>query len=345
MAASQSLLMDALLAVGGSVMTSHGAGNDIPRKALQCYGKTVSGLRHCLLESTTSEGPAMDNALGFIVTSLLCAFEVQRGNVHGTLSQHFCASRYFARTLTAQGKTHSPPLIGVLVELLANFEMLWSIRSVRSCVGIELVDQNHSTLLNILRSQDKFYILLDSAMELYETIPQICKLGVDRQKEVREGLDLGCKLDFQRIARTILEWRHIPSPTDLTDPQRANGRRAAGKILQNCFQTFLFSSYFTEPAYLRTITQPLVNSTIELIPTIWKTNWLNSTFWPIFVMCTYAESETQRARIRLLLKPVTPLMIRVAEVLQWIWDSPDDVFGLDGLETVICAHQTYYPFA
>lgn len=191
-------------------------------------------------------------------------------------------------------------------------------------------------------------MVFGGASEIYTYVPDICELALRRKIELHSGEDLECEESFNSLKAAITQWEGGGFDDSHQDPNFIRGRLAAEIVSQNALFLFLMSSYLQDraedQAYLREISQPLVDRMIEMLPILRETSFASLCFWPIIVTASYALTETQRKAIVSYLPPFMPIIVRATELLRWIWENPEEMFGLSGMAKVIELHHTSYCF-
>ncbi|OQU96358.1 Fungal specific transcription factor domain-containing protein [Cladophialophora immunda] len=330
---SDSLVMNALLSVGGYP----GAGTDLvePRR-LRCYGKALKELKTATAE--WSFGRTRDAVRLLLTSYLLCLHECIRGNAGGSLIHHVRGSRHFAQAVLAAPSEHSypPDLVGVVLEYYAYYEFCTSLRMLPGQDDIEAACQLSSQHLTMLHGFRTYGSVFAGFASLYQMVPFICHLASLRKLEWSQACDMGCWVTFEQLRYTIQTWSLL---TDQDGTGLENGMRsenigdfiAAGNVVRNTLLMFLHSSYYDDVDFLRDSLGPLIEETIELMTVVLGTSWINVLFWPMSVVATYTTTRSQQERILSFMTEGIPLTRRIKQTLQWVWDAPDSVYGLQGL--------------
>lgn len=235
---------------------------------------------------------------------------------------------------------YSSDLVGVLLEFYAYYELCSSLRILPEYDDIEAACQFSSLHLDKICDYKTFGAFFGSSLALYRTIPFICQLAMDRKCEMAEDIGMGCHSTFERLKDIIQGWKCSGGIYNKNYNNQQDGDVAAGKIVRNALLLFLYSSYYHDTIYLRKISEPLVDETVELLSVAAKLPWLNSIYWPMVVVATYATKADQQRKLLAALPLGILLVSRTITTLKWLWDEPDDIFGLDGLAKVTKAHGT-----
>jgi len=109
------------------------------------------------------------------------------------------------------------------------------------------------------------------------------------------------------------------------------GRKGAGSAMQSALLLFLYSSFSQDESYLHRMAQPLVTNMIAVLSDIWQTPFINTTFWPLFIIASYCDDVEQQNRIMESLPPIPPILVRAAQIFRWVWQKPKGLLGLHGL--------------
>ncbi|KAH6867840.1 fungal-specific transcription factor domain-containing protein [Thelonectria olida] len=316
-----------------------------------------------------------------LVTCLLAEHECLSGNFKGTLQLHLRAIYPVARALESEHKNSRMELVAHLLEYTAYLQFLSVLRFPRpgdksGNDSIDLVRLIYEGRFTLLKSYETFGAYFGCAAELYEMIPTLHKFYSTRDLEISTGRDLGCAVEFKRLLHDISFWQPPQDPCETqykyTDtwlnglggyeaPEERAGREktergrksdespmvASAFAIQNSLLVFLYSAYLRhqeDQSRLVVATQPIVDETLDILDRIKSTTWENTTWWPTIVVGSYARSSEQRQRLLANLEEFSPpmgIVTRGIELLKELWNSPDDIFGLDGLSKVVGANEAY----
>lgn len=236
--------------------------------------------------------------------------------------------------------------------------------------SVELVRLVHEGRFTLLKSYDMFGAYFGCAAELYEMVPALHKFYATCELEMSTGRDLGCAAEFSRLHQEISSWTPPQDPLDSlyqhTDawfndlggyerPEdraaRAEAERArkasesamvaSAYVIQKTLLLFLISAYMRRSEdhdRLVVATRPIVDEALDIYDQIRGTTWENTTWWPIVIVGSYTTAPEQRNRFLhgfRSFKPPMGIVLRGMELLQKVWDAPDDVFGLSGLSRLV----------
>lgn len=271
-----------------------------------------------------------------------------RGNKQGWLVFHLRACRQFAQhIILTPGPAHEKSLVHALLEMHTYLELSTSLHLSTDSGDLHAASLCALASLSNLRDAASFGLLFGCASSLYELIPNIRKLADDRIKEVDLGIDLGCRLSFEDLERRLLDWSWdtTPHPGPSTDSQSyILGKAAAGILVQNTLLLFLYSANRTDQTTLRRMATPIVDKALKAMSIVADNSWRNPVYWPSVVIGSYACTERQRSEVLTYIKPGLAITARATEILHWVWNSPEDVYGLDGLAKVIKERNASYCF-
>ncbi|KAH7141738.1 fungal-specific transcription factor domain-containing protein [Dactylonectria macrodidyma] len=304
-----------------------------------------------------------------LVTCLLAEHDCLGGNFNGTLQLHLRAIYPVARALESKHANSRMELVAYLLENMAHLQFLSVLRFPRSGDksgndSIDLVRLIHEGRFTFLKSYETFGAYFGCAADLYEMIPTLHKFYSTRDLEISTGRDLGCAVEFNRLLHDISSWQPPQDPCETqykyTDtwlnalggcegPEERAAREemerarrsdespmvASAFAIQNSLLLFLYSAYLRhgeEQSRLVVATQPIVDETLDILDRIKRTTWENTTWWPAIVVGSYARSSEQQqlplANLRVFSPPMG-IVTREIELLKELWNSPDDIFGLD----------------
>jgi hypothetical protein len=251
-----------------------------------------------------------------------------RGDGKSAQFQHYRASRHFAQMVLSQ-RDYDSQLAGLLLEFHACTELCTAMQLLPSHEDIEAACNSPVLQLRNLHLYKSFGVLFGGASELYELSPLICQLAERRSSERATGKDLGCDEIFESLRTKIGQWSYqytaIPAGNTVT-----HSDIASGAIVQHAVLLFLYAANHQNPKVLREMSEPLVDSSIELMGSMKRTGWFAS-FWPVIVIGSFATTNAHQSEIRRFLPPVIPITEGPLQLLDWVWETPDDVIGLDGI--------------
>ncbi|KAL2071014.1 hypothetical protein VTL71DRAFT_14040 [Oculimacula yallundae] len=346
LAFSDTLIMNAILNVGGFELDMDASSGEIETKRLKCYGAAINELKVALTEWST--GVRHDPMRLLLATLLLCLHECLRGNEGGTLLGHLRACRFFAQeVLTAQREGYSSDLTGTLLENYAYWEMCTNFSLLIGPDDLGAACYFSAVHFNDLRHYRTFGSYFGESSALYQSIPFISQLAVDRRAELTLRCDRGCEESFLAFKRKLEHWRDDVAVT-ISPPGKGESAHRysiiAGDIVRNAALIFLYSSYYQDPTYVQTLAHPIVDEAIDMLRTVIHTPWMNTLFWPMVVLGTYAVTPLQQQRILAFWPEGIPLVVRAVKMLQWVWNRDSDAYGLEGLAKVIKDHDAHIVF-
>ncbi|KFZ14407.1 hypothetical protein V502_06092 [Pseudogymnoascus sp. VKM F-4520 (FW-2644)] len=347
LAFSHQIAMNAILATGAFSLDSEDT--EAVTKSLHYYGQTVADLKSALVgcDVASFEG----TLLLLLVTTLCSLHEIFGGNVQGAFFLHNRAVRHFAQAVHSRSDEQDyNPLAGALLELYAYHELGSSLRLPLDLNDVKAISTSSVLQSKHLRRFATFGCIIGCAAELYGMVPQICQLATRPRDETGE-VDKGYyDTLFQHLERSIKSWSVKVACDSAYSDEQSHQRSpdaveiAAGMLVRNAVLIFLYSAYYLDEKCVLQISQPLVDESIELRGAIDNTPWITSTFWPLMVVGSYAHTPRQREQLLQFLPPRMPLLRRAVEILQWLWNEPEHIFGLQGLAYVLDKHDTSYCF-
>ncbi|KAL4769301.1 fungal-specific transcription factor domain-containing protein [Aspergillus nidulans var. acristatus] len=358
MAFSDPLIMNAVMALGGSTLGVHQPiDQEVKISFFKSYGDAINELKHRLAHWAADQSSESEGIRIFLAVLLMCHYEAIRGNQKGEFFVHLRAGRVLAPVVHATRDGPLAPLVGVLLENYVYFELWSCLRLTPDDSDISAAAQVAIPQLDALRHMHTFGVMFGDAAEIFQYAPEICKLATRRKIEVETGSDLGCAATFQRLKSEITSCKgctdnnhyhrhhHNDHNHPDTDQTFAQGRIAAGIVSQSAVFLFLLSAYLQDldTDYLCEVSQPLVERMIDVLPQLRRTSFANTCFWPVIVTASYATTELQRQRITEYFLPFMPIIVRALELLQWVWET-EGAFGLAGLAMVVEDHGTSYCF-
>ncbi|OBT82042.1 hypothetical protein VE02_09504 [Pseudogymnoascus sp. 03VT05] len=273
------------------------------------------------------------------------------GNVQGAFFLHNRASRHLAQAVHSRSDEQGyHPLAGALLEMYAYHELGSSLRLPLDLNDVKAISTSSVLQSKHLRRFATFGCVIGCAAELYGMVPQICQLATRPRHETGEDYKGYYDSLFQHLEQRIKSWSvKVTYDCAYSDEQRYQRSPdaveiAAAMLVRNAVLIFLYSAYYLNEQRVLQISQPLVAESIEFREAINNTPWITSTFWPLIVVGSYAHTLRQQEQLLQFLPPKIPLLRRAVEILQWLWNEPEHVFGLHGLAYVLDKHNTSYCF-
>jgi hypothetical protein len=256
-----------------------------------------------------------------------------RDNVNGVLFQHLRAARHFARIVVKDSDAKRQHLSTTLLELYAYLE------SSASLQFLPYGDDSGGAYQSLLLEQGtieayKGFGAVVNYPTIYETIPYISQLAVNRKIELSQDLELGCLLRYQDLVERLGSW-----PCETVGGTVARAKWAADMLLRIAMLLYLHSSFHQDASHLREMSSPLVDRAIGVMGDVAGTPWRNTTYWLRLIIGSYATTTDQQFIISQSLDhacgPFQPV-----EILRLIWHGPGGNFGVDGIARLIRANRT-----
>ncbi|KAE8156561.1 fungal-specific transcription factor domain-containing protein [Aspergillus tamarii] len=346
LATEDTLVMNAVLCLGGIPLPHQNQNDPLEIKRLRHYAHALKELKHALTEWNNDSNKDVLRLL--LTTILLCQYEILHGNQNGVLAYHLRASCFFVQQIVATNElARNNALTQVLVEMYAYLELSSALHLTATPNDPQLGPLSAISSLASIRRFTTFGTLFGSASALYEMIPDIRCLADLRQKELAHGVPLGCNATFDMLMKQLqdFDWNTaLATGPSSSQEEFLRGKAAAGRLVQNAMLLFLLSAYYVDQNTLKSIAPMLVDTAIETVESITGTIWRNPTFWPAVVIGCYASTDEQRAKIMEYMRPSMALTLRARELLMCVWNSPDEAFGLSGLAKIIEAENASYCF-
>jgi hypothetical protein len=237
-------------------------------------------------------------------------------------------------------------LVGVLLEQHAYWDLFSCVRFLPTQAHI--LDTSRAAVLKVdnLRRYSTFGVLFGCAADLYQLIPSICQLAMDRRKVSSDPVirDLQCSDEYNRLHGKVIEWQHVSGFTSGSPSTTTTASIAAGEFLRVTLLLFLQSAYRTNLKELKQLAKSLVDRALRLIDLIVTTPWFNSIFAPLIVVATFMEKAEDQRKVMMILRSETGLCKLSRKYLQQLWEAPDDVYGLDGWSRVSNADPLHFVF-
>jgi len=271
-----------------------------------------------------------------------------RGNRNGVSFHHLRASRYFAQVVQEALKQqneaieHEDRQLGqLLLEIYAYCDLSSGIRLLPDFEDMKAVYQSQVLQLETLKEFETAGANFGCTWELYKLVPRICWLVRQRKEELAQGEDLGCSATHSNLKCTIDLWRSTIKAPTIAINHYQDGCLAAGLLSCSAITLFLHTAYYCDDqSYLRAVAQPLVDEAIELVSICSSTPWSPFAYWPTVVIASFATTAAQQISLQNMLSYDMHIVRRAKELLSWVWDVSDEVYGLNGLAQVIKERNT-----
>lgn len=239
-------------------------------------------------------------------------------------------------------------IIGFLVEIFVYLVSVANISAnVRSDFDLNICGSRRRTL-DSYKSNATYGVLLGSAHDLYELIPEICKLGHER---LSGGSIADCPFEllasYKSLEAKIDSWK----PDDIADnDDEATQRTLVARLYQQAVAIFLHTSFYGSNVWHPTLTELIDNARtklLELIPLLSFDSPFGTTLlWPSMIIgsCIYEPFERDLLRFLMLSSPFqVPIVPKALQVLDWLWEEEDPAaYGPYGLGLVMKKHGVSY---
>jgi hypothetical protein len=169
---------------------------------------------------------------------------------------------------------------------------------------------------------------------LYQLIPSVCQLAIARQAEIAEEIDLKCCDEFERLNSLLLGWH--PEEDKPAGMMLTQDSLKAGRMTQIGIHLFLYSAFYptrdiNKQDFLRKFASPLVDEMTDIATRTWCSAWSNTNYWFVITIASYATTPEQQSQCLEVIPSDWPLARTMRRCLRWMWERPDELYGLEGL--------------
>ena len=271
-----------------------------------------------------------------------------RGNERGVLFHHLRGSRAFAHAtykILTGGDHHldreDREFGQILLEVYAFCEFSSKMLLLPDSEDIEAACESEMLHDGSMAQFETFGVNFGSAWGLYRLIPFISRLAARRREEIAGTADLGCAATFLELKESIDMWKSAftPSPWGASETG-SDGCLSMGLLTYTAVTLFLYAAYTDDSPSLRPLASPLVDEAIGLLRGSSGTPWATFSYWPLVVIGSFASTEEQRRAVRGALRLDLRIVDRAREVLGWLWERENDLYGLHGLADIIRERNT-----
>lgn len=252
--------------------------------------------------------------------------------------QHLRASRHFADIVLDNAKRYGAKCIlaGLVIEQYAYFELCSILQLPPNEEHFDIFRDSPVLQLDNLRSFEAFGALFGCGSSLYQLIPSISQLAIARRAEVLEDVNLKCEDEYNRLTDRLNGWS--PTSDKAKSVEATEECILAGRVTQIAVQLFLYSAYYLagkmeqhDLEYVRRMAHPLVEEALEIASKTWRTSWTNTNYWFIIIIASYAIGDEQQQSCLVAVSSDWPLTRAMRRCLEWMWQRPEELYGLEGL--------------
>ncbi|KAL5323184.1 hypothetical protein ACEPPN_007716 [Leptodophora sp. 'Broadleaf-Isolate-01'] len=319
--------MHCVLAVGG-IHLGHCLrdDHDVTAKTWFHYGKAIERLKFYLSRWKVAKP---DDLLRLLIsTVLLQDFEAIRGNVDGEVFQHLRASRQIASALFNSTLNNDTEIMGVALEAYCYRELISAFRLGVEEADIQQVLNSFVIDLSCLQHLPTFGSCFWYCSFLFMQIPLISQLAGRRQRELREGVDMCCDVEYTHLYNKISSWRppgqefSANCEVDIEDSEAVSAM-----IVRISLLLFLVTSFYHKsitPHELCKITQPWVTEALSLLQFAHGSPTIIALFWPMIVIGSYAREVSDQSVLQRMLSTSThkmPIVAKGLVLLECLWRS------------------------
>ncbi|KAJ4135314.1 hypothetical protein NW768_004940 [Fusarium equiseti] len=359
LAASNELVLDCVLAIGGAHLTV----NNPTDRGLEVatrghYAKILAGLQRLLAYETGGLGPGMiDESTStrwssqiLLILQLLCVYDHIQGNTRGAIYLHLKASREYITTLTSLSRTYDELeyLRGFLLEMYTYHSMTLAL-SPRNTLYDHKVDIDPSVhSLDILAPYKSRGYLLGFGQSLFEMVPEIHQLVEARREEEKLGVEvsLAMRRQYERLVTRLEVFD--PYAENLEGLRPRQERAGATMIYQNALIVYLHSAFHEDMLADPDLASELDARIEKMMPTFFSlfvgdSPYRRMLLWPGVIMasCSRRREHVEGFRAGLLGRATkTPGAVKTgARLVVLLWQDPDPrAFGPRGLSYVMTKH-------
>ncbi|KAK1585455.1 fungal-specific transcription factor domain-containing protein [Colletotrichum navitas] len=356
LAASDGLIMDCVLAIGGAHMSVLDAKNrQLEVVARGHYARALAGLRKVLAgQAGSTLGNAVEDKQVYVVLVLLllCILEGIQGDVNGAVYHHLRATRQYVAPLAAKSRRPSPHKLqhihGFLLEIYTVFALELAITP-RGKLDDQPVDLDpFLESLAFLGEYKSCGFMLGFGHGLFGMIPEIAKLIEARRAE---NLDKEAPSSLYQSYRSLVS--RLNSWDEFADVLEGDGlspryeQATAANIYRNALIIYLHAAFHDNLLDSPELVAEIEVRIDKMLPLCWafysgKSPLRRMMLWPVMVLasCCSKRHHVEAFRYGLNINPRAPGAVReTARVVQLLWEDKDPrAFGPRGLDWVMKKH-------
>ncbi|KAM0542831.1 hypothetical protein ACHAPJ_012611 [Fusarium lateritium] len=357
LAASNELVLDCVLAIGGAHLTVNSTaarGLELEVTTRGHYARVLEGLQKLLSEETSQMIPGASaqtkstrSSHIALILLLLCVFDTVQGTARGAIYHHLKASREYIGLLTATSDSYNEieHLRGFLLELYA-FHALKLAISPRNMLSEQTVELDpFLQSLGILDGYKSRGCLLGFGQHLFEMIPQISDLVEARREEEKRSSTMRTALEKQYECLLLKLQTFNPYGESLDGLRPRQERAGATMIYQNALIVYLHSAFHQDMLASPELAAELEMRIDKMMPVFYAlfvgdSPYQRMLLWPGVIMasCSRRKEHIEGFRRGLLGRASrTPGAVKMgARVVELLWNDPDpQAFGPRGLSYVM----------
>ncbi|RGP65179.1 ATP-dependent zn protease [Fusarium longipes] len=358
LAASNELVLDCVLAIGGAHLTVNNPTARGLEVATRChYAKVLAGLQKLLsfeigqvtpgmVEETTSTRSSQI----LLILQLLCIYDHIQGNTRGAIYLHLKASREYIATLTSPCQPYDELeyLRGFLLEMYTYHAMKLAL-SPRNMLREELVEIDPSVhSLDIFSGYKSRGCLLGFGQPLFEMVPQIHQLVEARRQEEKLGLGVSMALSeqYESLVANLEAFDAYGENSEGLRPRQE--RAGATMIYQNALIVYLHSAFHQDMLADVNLAKELEARIDKTMPAFFSlfvgdSPYRRMLLWPGVIMASCAQRREHIGGFRAGLvgkASQTPGAVKTgARIVDLLWKDPDPrAFGPRGLSYIMTKH-------
>ncbi|EWG41349.1 hypothetical protein FVEG_03488 [Fusarium verticillioides 7600] len=362
LAATDTLVLDCILAIGGAHLTVNDTTSTVQRaRALEVatrghYATVLAGLQK-LLSYETGQIILPDEQTGpptpiriLLILLLLCVYDHVQGHSRGSMYHHLKACRQYINLLTSEPAPSSElkHLKGFILELYAYHAIKITITP-RGFLSDEVVEIDPSVYsLDILRGYKSRGFLLGFGQGLWEMVPEISQLVEARREEEKRGITATTAFQEQYDSLLMRLEGYNAFEEDTNSLCSREEQAAAVMIYQNGLIVYLQSAFhpdmLADPNLAAGI-DSRVEQTMSAFYSLFvsESSYRRMLLWPGTIMASVARRQEHIHVFRagfLARASRTPGAVKMgAKIVELLWSDPDpQAFGPRGVSYIMTKH-------
>ncbi|PNP80948.1 hypothetical protein FNYG_05763 [Fusarium nygamai] len=362
LAATDTLVLDCILAIGGAHLTVNDTTSTIQRaRALEVatrghYATVLSGLQK-LLSYETGQIVPLDEHTGpptpiriLLILLLLCVYDHVQGHSRGSMYHHLKACRQYINLLTSDPTPSNElkHLKGFMLELYAYHAIKITITP-RGFLSDEVVEIDPSVYsLDILREYKSRGFLLGFGQGLWEMVPEISQLVEARREEEKRGIIATTAFQEQYDSLLVRLEGYNEFEEDTNGLSSREEQAAAVMIYQHGLIVYLQSAFYPDMLADPNLAAELENRVEQTMSAFYslfvsESPYRRMLLWPGTIMASVARRQEHIRVFRagfLARASRTPGAVKMgAKIVELLWSDPEPrAFGPRGVSDIMTKH-------